>query len=565
MNVCEAAGFLFVLPLLLAVLLRDLIQRRFDLLFLALVAFALLAVIFMIAGVPMWLAKLSGWSYVYATRANLVVGVASIMALVRYFSRDDSAVPRISFRGEILLFIAIAVLLFGLFCIVNIRLAHFVHFSGVCFAAAFFALVFVCLWTRRTGPAWALLLAPTLYVNALINPIERGLPGFTQNEAWHWLRENQRADPHAKWLVLAPPGHSRNLAEFVKATGADVLGGMRCMPDRKVMQLLDSSNKNVKVYDRFALAWFVPGTGPEPAFHLTFVNSYEISFPSRATSSSDWACITFWRSICPKSRLISPDSKWLANEAVACCSCATADEQNTSTVRHRASSHVVWPAQHLYRRDACVGQSRRHRRGRRTVLRVLFKSDRQKHPGADEVIANGETDWRKVVEQLTGPIPSGKKIFFQKQMTHHQLPEVDRRWLGALTNCFLIRDPAEVITSYIKKNDDPTVEDLGFVQQAEIFDWVSQKTVATVPPVIDAKDVLQNPERMLRLLCQAVGVEFDDAMLSWPPGLRETDGVWAKHWYGEVARSTSFQPYQSEERTGAGTLARNSRSLPRML
>lgn len=169
----------------------------------------------------------------------------------------------------------------------------------------------------------------------------------------------------------------------------------------------------------------------------------------------------------------------------------------------------------------------------------------KKHPGADEVVANGETDWRKVVEQLTGPIPSGKKIFFQKQMTHHQLPEVDRRWLGALTNCFLIRDPIDVITSYIKKNDDPTEEDLGFVQQAEIFDWVSQNTDQR-PPVIDAQDVLQNPERLLRLVCEAVGIEFNDAMLSWPPGLRDTDGVWAKYWYGEVAKSTSFQTYQSK-------------------
>jgi sulfotransferase family protein len=165
------------------------------------------------------------------------------------------------------------------------------------------------------------------------------------------------------------------------------------------------------------------------------------------------------------------------------------------------------------------------------------------HPGADEVIANGEIDWRKVVEQLTGPIPKGKKIFFQKQMAHHQLPEVDRRWLGAVTNCFLIRDPAEVIASYIKKNDDPALEDLGFVQQAEIYDWVRRHTNQQ-PPIIDAKDLLQDPERILRLLCEAIGVDFDDAMLSWAPGLRETDGVWAKHWYGEVARSTSFQPYQ---------------------
>lgn len=167
----------------------------------------------------------------------------------------------------------------------------------------------------------------------------------------------------------------------------------------------------------------------------------------------------------------------------------------------------------------------------------------KKHPGADEVMAHGETNWRKVVAQLSGPIPNRKRIFFQKQMTHHLLPEIDRRWLNLLTNCFLIRDPAEVITSYLKKNDDPALEDLGFIQQAEIFDWVREHT-RKVPPVIDAKNVLQNPARILRLLCAAIGVGFDDAMLSWPPGLRETDGIWAKYWYDEVARSTSFQPYQ---------------------
>jgi hypothetical protein len=164
----------------------------------------------------------------------------------------------------------------------------------------------------------------------------------------------------------------------------------------------------------------------------------------------------------------------------------------------------------------------------------------RQHPGAEEVIDAGETDWREVIAQMTGPVPGGKRIFYQKQMTHHLLPEIDRAWLGAVTNCFLIRDPAEVIVSYIKKNNDPTVEDIGFVQQAEIFDRVRTETGAT-PAVIDAGDVLENPEKILRLLCEAVGVEFTKAMLSWSPGLRETDGIWAKHWYSEVVKSTGFQ------------------------
>ena len=185
-----------------------------------------------------------------------------------------------------------------------------------------------------------------------------------------------------------------------------------------------------------------------------------------------------------------------------------------------------------------------------------LKTAGKKHPGAGEVIASGETDWRKVVERLTEPIPGGKRIYFQKQMTHHLLPEVDREWIVDVTNCFLIRDPREVILSYIKKNPEPALEDLGFVQQEKIFKFVvgtSRRDVRgrrgppSLPIVIDAKDVLQNAGRILRLLCQEIGVEFTDSMLSWPPGLRETDGIWAKYWYDDVARSTSFQPYKPRE------------------
>jgi Sulfotransferase domain len=182
-----------------------------------------------------------------------------------------------------------------------------------------------------------------------------------------------------------------------------------------------------------------------------------------------------------------------------------------------------------------------------------LKATGKRHPGADEVIAFGETDCRKIIAQLTGPIPNGRRIFFQKHMTHHLLPEVDREWLGAVTNCFLIREPREVIASYIKKREEPALQDLGFVQQAEIFDFVRTRT-SMVPPIIDAKDVLENPERMLRLLCEAVGVEFSDSMLSWPAGMRETDGIWASHWYGEVAKTRSFQPYRPRQTEVPGRL-----------
>jgi hypothetical protein len=164
------------------------------------------------------------------------------------------------------------------------------------------------------------------------------------------------------------------------------------------------------------------------------------------------------------------------------------------------------------------------------------------HPGAGEVIAHGLTDWRAVVARLTGPVPEGKAVFYQKHMTHHLLPEIDRGWLAHVRNCFLIRDPREVLVSYAKIMSRPTLEDTGFVQQAEIFNWV-RRHEGTTPAVIDAADVLRDPRRVLGLLGDALGVPFREAMLSWPPGPRPTDGVWAKHWYREVETSTGFRPY----------------------
>jgi hypothetical protein len=164
------------------------------------------------------------------------------------------------------------------------------------------------------------------------------------------------------------------------------------------------------------------------------------------------------------------------------------------------------------------------------------------HPGAAEVIAAGEADWRKVAFQLTNEVAE-KPIFYQKHMTHHLLPTMGREWLADLTHAFLIRHPREVLASYVKIVETPELEDTGFPQQAELFEWAWKHT-GRVPPVIDAADVLRDPRRVLGLLCDALGVSFQEAMLSWPPGPRATDGVWAKYWYAEVEKSTGFRPYQ---------------------
>lgn len=165
------------------------------------------------------------------------------------------------------------------------------------------------------------------------------------------------------------------------------------------------------------------------------------------------------------------------------------------------------------------------------------------HPGRDEVIAHHETDWRKVVAWLTGPVPQGKAIFFQKHMAHHLLPGMDDAWLDHLTHAFLIRDPREMLLSLVKVTPDITLADTGLVQQVEILRRQEQRTGQT-PVILDARDVLEHPREMLSTLCDRLGVAFTQEMLAWPAGPRPTDGIWAKHWYAAVEKSTGFEAYR---------------------
>jgi len=168
------------------------------------------------------------------------------------------------------------------------------------------------------------------------------------------------------------------------------------------------------------------------------------------------------------------------------------------------------------------------------------------HPGREEVIASQPNDWRKVVERLTGPVPEGKAVWYQKHMTQHLLPEMSLEWLDKLTNCFLIRRPELVLASFTKTRPDAALWELGFEQQSRIFEHVAQRLGAP-PLVLDAEDVLRDPKAMLGAVCDRLGIPFSERMLHWPSGRRVSDGVWAPHWYAAVERSTGFEPYQPRE------------------
>jgi hypothetical protein len=177
----------------------------------------------------------------------------------------------------------------------------------------------------------------------------------------------------------------------------------------------------------------------------------------------------------------------------------------------------------------------------------LTRIDAQRHPGHRETLAAHEADWRKVVAWLTGPVPPHVRVWYQKHMAHHLLPEIELDWIDQVTNCFLIRQPREMLASLLEFLPEPTLEDTGLPQQVQLFRQLAGSR-GKPSPVIDGREVLKDPRRILGLLCDAVGAPFDEsiaeAMLTWAPGPRETDGAWSPFWYAKVYETTTFGPYR---------------------
>ena len=160
------------------------------------------------------------------------------------------------------------------------------------------------------------------------------------------------------------------------------------------------------------------------------------------------------------------------------------------------------------------------------------------HPGASEIMAHDETDVAAVSARLVSPGADAPAIVYQKHMAHHLLPGMERDWVDRLRNGLLIREPREMLTSLLKVLPNADLAATGLPFQADLFARSDSSL-----PVVDSRDVLENPPGMLAAMCRAFGVPYTDRMLSWAPGPRATDGVWAKYWYASVEASTGFAPY----------------------
>ena len=162
---------------------------------------------------------------------------------------------------------------------------------------------------------------------------------------------------------------------------------------------------------------------------------------------------------------------------------------------------------------------------------------KKNHPLADDIINSYETDIDKLLIKIIKN--SKNKHCYQKHMTHHILSKTPLDWIINGINCFLIRDPKDVINSYIKKNDLNNSDDIGFPMQIKLFNLI--KKLGSNPIVINADDLAKNPREILIKLCKNLKIDFSEKMMEWPRGKRDSDGIWESVWYKNVQSSTNFE------------------------
>jgi hypothetical protein len=169
------------------------------------------------------------------------------------------------------------------------------------------------------------------------------------------------------------------------------------------------------------------------------------------------------------------------------------------------------------------------------------------HPARDEVIASQPTDLEAAVAELSAPLPPGHRVHYAKHMAHHVSRDMDLGWTVGFRNVLLIRDPVEVVASYVRARESCEPDDIGLPQQGWLLELWDERGLEV--PILDAGEFLRAPEQHLRWLCDWLEIPFTARMLSWPAGPRASDGVWAPHWYAAVWASTGFEPPRSRDTT----------------
>ncbi len=159
------------------------------------------------------------------------------------------------------------------------------------------------------------------------------------------------------------------------------------------------------------------------------------------------------------------------------------------------------------------------------------------HPGKGEILLSQNHDPNVVTSEIHAL--AKQRNVFVKNMAHHILKEQDHSFLSGMINFLLIRNPKQLIVSFSKVIENPTINDIGLKRSFEIMQWL--KANGMQPIVLDSAEILKNAEITFQKLCVKLDIPFDQNMLKWQKGPKSIDGIWAKYWYENVHKTTQFE------------------------
>ena len=164
------------------------------------------------------------------------------------------------------------------------------------------------------------------------------------------------------------------------------------------------------------------------------------------------------------------------------------------------------------------------------------------HPGKKEILNSQSSNFNEVLQELNEI--HTKELLFIKNMTHHlngQNIDFAKNWC----NIILTRSPKRSIASFSKVIKTPSLQDLGYRLQYELAKEFQKKKIDF--HLLEAEDLLLNPEKQLKKVCDFSQIKFSKEMLTWNKGGIIEDGVWAKYWYENVHNSTGFKKSNFQE------------------
>ncbi|GIH19416.1 sulfotransferase-like domain-containing protein [Rugosimonospora africana] len=130
-------------------------------------------------------------------------------------------------------------------------------------------------------------------------------------------------------------------------------------------------------------------------------------------------------------------------------------------------------------------------------------------------------------------------VFFKDTTEYDYLPHLDNATIRAITHTFMVRDPADAIASHYAVNPAMTLAEVGFEQQFRLFERV-RAVLGVVPAVIDAADLVADPQGIVAAYCEHVGLPYRPQALTWAPGVRP-EWQRTEHWHRAASASTSFR------------------------